>query len=389
MTVLSPQSEAELAAIVTDTAKRDGRLAIRGGGTRSRGEMPGQALSTTRLSGITLYEPASLTLSAMAGTPVEEVEAVLAGQGQHLPFEPSDWRMLLGTTGKPTIGGMVATAAAGPRRIQAGSVRDSAIGVRFVDGHGVIIKNGGRVMKNVTGYDLVKLMCGSGGTLGILTEITFKLLPKPQTSATIVLRGLSDLRAIEALSAALGSPYDVSGAAHLPGAEPQTLIRIEGFESSVGYRSRQLARVLSAFAVAEVLDHKQGAKLWHRLRNVEPFAGKQGAVFRVSTRPSAAAKLIETLMASLEIEAFYDWGGGLVWILSRNASHSQSLSAISAALGTQGSVQLVRPTGGPGSRGASFAPQSATLDALNAALRRQFDPRGIFNSGVIGFNAAA
>jgi glycolate oxidase FAD binding subunit len=231
-----PGSEQEVAEIVRDAAVRSAGLAVRGGGTRApevAGDRP--TLSTAGLTGISLYEPGALTLVVRAGTSLEEVEAALAAEGQQLPFEPWDARPLSGRNGTPTIGGVVATNASGPRRVAAGACRDLMLGVRFVDGTGAVVKNGGRVMKKVTGLDLVKLMAGSHGTLGVLTEVAFKVLPRPETAATLVLDGLDAATAGRAMRAALATPCDVSGAAHVAG---RTLLRLEGFEASV--RSEEL-----------------------------------------------------------------------------------------------------------------------------------------------------
>ncbi|MBL1438115.1 MAG: FAD-binding protein, partial [Rhodobacteraceae bacterium] len=225
---MRPSTEAELAEMV---ARAKAPLEIIGGGTRQIGRTKGEPLHTSGLSGISLYEPEALTLVAQAGTPLAEIEALLAKNGQRLPFEPYDLRPLQGTTGTPTIGGVVATNASGPRRIQAGACRDSLIGVRFVDGLGRIIKNGGRVMKNVTGYDLVKLMAGSHGTLGVLTEVSFKLLPAPEATATVLVQE-GETTSAATMAKALASPYDVSGAAHAGGV---TALRVEGLEGSVSY----------------------------------------------------------------------------------------------------------------------------------------------------------
>src|SRR6056297_949309 len=234
---MRPASEADLSDIVRDAR---GPLRIRGGGTRNLGApSAGEVLETGGLSGISLYEPGALTLVAGAGTPLAEVEAALAAENQRLPFEPMDHRALLGTDGEPTIGGVVAANVSGPRRIQAGACRDSLIGVRFVDGAGTMLKNGGRVMKNVTGYDLVKLMAGSYGTLGVLMEVAFKVLPEVEAQASVVLSGLGPHQAVEAMAMALSSPFEVSGAAHLPGAG-RTVLRLEGFTASVAYRADRL-----------------------------------------------------------------------------------------------------------------------------------------------------
>src|SRR6056297_298318 len=242
---MTPKTEAELAEIITGA---EGPLRIEGGGTRALGRASnGARLSTSGLTGIELYEPGALTLVAKAGTPLAEIEATLEAEGQRLAFEPMDHRGLLGTAGTPTIGGVVAANVSGPRRIQAGACRDFLLGVRYVDGQGRLIRNGGRVMKNVTGYDLVRLMAGSRGTLGVLTEVALKVLPAPRASGVLTCEGLDDATAVSALCRALGSPYEVTGAAHLParqGGAPETLIRLEGFADSVAYRAGRVQALL-------------------------------------------------------------------------------------------------------------------------------------------------
>ncbi|MGB3408806.1 MAG: FAD-binding protein, partial [Jannaschia sp.] len=237
---MRPETEDHLAEIIRGA---NAPLSVRGGATR---HLPGsgEALTTTGLSGITLYEPGALTMVVRAGTPMADVEAALAAENQRLPFEPMDHRALLETRGAPTIGGAVAMNVSGPRRVSAGACRDSLIGVRFVDGTGMIVKNGGRVMKNVTGYDLVKLLAGSKGTLGVLSEVSLKVLPAAATQATLRLGGLSVEEGVRALAAGLSSPFEVTGAAHDTDAG-STLLRIEGLEGSVDYRAGELARVLS------------------------------------------------------------------------------------------------------------------------------------------------
>lgn len=234
-------------------------LRIVGGGTRPVGALVGDPLQVA-ISGISLYEPGALTLIAGAGTPLSEIEAAVAAEGQRLPFEPARWGALLGAAGESTIGGVVAANVSGPRRVQAGACRDSLIGVRFVDGTGTAVKNGGRVMKNVTGYDLVKLMAGSWGTLGVLSEVAFKLLPAAPAQASLVMEvPLSE--AARVLAAALGSQFDVSGAGWLPGVG--AIVRIEGLEQSVSYRAGRLAEVLAAWAPKVM--REEGAGLWRDL----------------------------------------------------------------------------------------------------------------------------
>jgi glycolate oxidase FAD binding subunit len=369
---MTPKTEEELAQIIKGA---NGPLRIRGGGTRPIGRADGEALQTRALAGISLYEPGALTLVAGAGTPVAEVEKTLAAENQRLAFEPMDHRTLLGTTGTPTLGGMAATNVSGPRRIAVGACRDFMLGVRFVDGSGNIIKNGGRVMKNVTGYDLVKLLTGAYGTLGVLTEVALKVLPNVETTGNILLHGLSDADAVAAMSAALGSPFEATGVAHLPagpGGTPMTMIRVEGFEVSVRYRAEKLQKLLAPFgdSTIEVGDDAVTAK-WRDLRDVSEFAAAEGDVWRLSVKPSDAAEIV----ARMDAKAVqYDWGGGLIWALT-DAGRD-----IRAAIGPfDGHATLIR--GKPDLP--TFQPEAPALAAITAGLRAKFDPRGILNSGIM------
>ncbi|WP_109670465.1 FAD-binding protein [Roseicyclus mahoneyensis] len=370
---MSPATESELSEIV---AGARGALHVTGGGTRPVGRpVAGEVLSVAGLAGIELYEPGALTIVARAGTSLAEVEAALAAERQRLPFEPMDHRALLGTKGEPTVGGVVAANVSGPRRIQAGAARDSLIGVRFVDGSGSIIKNGGRVMKNVTGYDLVKLMAGSWGTLGVLTEVAFKVLPAPEAAAGFSIAGLSDLQAVEAMAVALGSPFEVTGAAHLPGAG-RTLLRIEGFAASVAYRAGRLAEVMAPFgAVTVERDAAAVAETWRQIRDVQVFATQPGDVWRISVKPSDAPGVA----ALTGGEVMFDWGGGLIWALVPEGTD------LRARLGAfAGHATLVRASEETRARIAPFHPEPAPLAALSAGLRAKFDPRGILNPGLMG-----
>lgn len=361
---MRPGTEAELAELVRVA---NAPFVLRGGGTRGIGAVgPGEVLETGGLSGITLYEPGALTLVVKAGTPLAQVEAALAAEGQRLPFEPPDMCGLLGRAGESTIGGVVAANASGPRRVQAGACRDSLIGVRFVDGTGTVIRNGGRVMKNVTGYDLVKLMAGSHGTLGVITEVAFKLLPAPETAATLCIEGLADTRAVEAMAAALGSPFDVTGAAHLPGSG--TFLRVEGFETSVRYRVGELTKVLARFgAVGEV----EGT-VWQAVRDVGPFQTRPGDVWRLAVTPSEAPGLVARAGAEA---VMYDWGGGLVWVLVEPGVDLRARLGMFAGHATR-----VRGAGAV----PAFPPEPVALADLSVGLRAKFDPKGLFNPGLMG-----
>ena len=366
---MRPASEAELSDLIR--AAR-GPLRVVGGGTRPVGNpVAGEALVTQGLAGISLYEPGALTLVAGAGTPLAEVEAALAAEGQRLPFEPMDMRKLLGTEGAPTVGGMVAANASGPRRVIAGACRDSLIGVRFVDGAGTIIKNGGRVMKNVTGYDLVKLMAGSWGTLGVLTECSFKLLPVPAAEATLVSAEVSPAEAVRLMSQALCTPFEVNGAARGP--DGRVALRIEGFAEQVSYRGAALRAALGGDW--EVLERDASADLWRDIRDVRAFADQPGDVWRLSVRPSDAPDLV----ARADCPVVMDWGGGLIWALVAEGRD------LRAALGTfRGHATLIR--GSEVTRAALpvFQPEAAPVAALAQGLRARFDPRGVLNPGLMG-----
>ena len=253
---LAVEREADVVEAVRAARLEGVKLDIVGGGTRAGLGRPREGrrrLSSAAMSGIVFYAPAEMTLCAKAGTRIEAIEAAIAEHGQMLPFEPMRPRPLWDCGDEPTLGGMVATNLAGPRRPSAGAVRDGVLGLRLVNGLAETIRCGGRVMKNVTGLDLTKLNCGAYGTLGVLTEATIKLAPKPEAEATLVIPELGDTKAIEALTRALGSPFGVSGAAWLAsgmGREfSRTLLRLEGFADLVDYRAGRSSPHSSASSV--------------------------------------------------------------------------------------------------------------------------------------------
>ncbi|OYX21185.1 MAG: 2-hydroxy-acid oxidase [Rhodobacterales bacterium 32-66-9] len=360
---MRPTTEADLAeAIAAATAP----LLVRGGGTRTIGQAVGDVLETGGLTGVALYEPGALTLVVRAGTPVAEVERVLAADRQRLAFEVPDLRGLLGREGVSTIGGVVAANASGPRRVQVGAARDALLGVRFVDGSGTVIKNGGRVMKNVTGYDLVKLLAGSRGTLGVLTEVSFKVQALPEAEATLVIGGLGDEAGLAALRRALGSPFDISGAARHSG---QSLIRVEGMAGSVAYRLDRLRALVGGDV--KVAEAAVSAALWRDVRDVALFHDKPGEVWRIVTLSTAAAEIAGRLAG----EALWDCGGGLIWL---RLDHGRG-AEVAAAVAGRGHATRVRGDGGP-----VFPPEAPEVALLAAGLRAKFDPRGILNAGLMG-----
>ncbi|MDP2356171.1 MAG: FAD-binding protein [Beijerinckiaceae bacterium] len=367
-------------------ARADGRtIEIKGGGTRCGFGRPMQAgvtLSTHGLSGITAYKPSELVMSALAGTPMSEIDAALAANNQILPFEPMDHRALYATTGAPTIGAVAACNVSGPRRVKAGAARDSLIGVRLVNGRGEAVKSGGRVMKNVTGLDLVKLNCGAHGGLGLLTEVTFKLVPKPQRTGTLVLEGLDDARAIAAMSAAVGSPFEVSGAAHLPGERARTLLRVEHFAISVEYRLGELSKLLAGYGEARLTDEQEALTLWRKVRDAAPVADSaHPAIWRASLPPTnAAAFVAEINAAGLLRNHFYDWGGGLVWLATE--AHALDTGAVHrAAARAKGHATLMRAADEARARADVFQPQTRTLMDLTKRVKASFDPDRILNPG--------
>ena len=384
-----PHDEGAAAEIVRAAAATSERLRLVGGGTKSGIGRPAQdeaTLSGANLTGITLYEPAEMVVAARAGTPLAEVQALLAARGQMLPFEPMDHRPLMGTTGEPTFGAVAAANNSGPRRINAGAARDSLIGVRFVNGRGEAIKSGGRVMKNVTGLDLVKLMAGSWGTLGLLTEVTFKVLPVQERVATLAFADLDDARAIAALSAALGSPFELTGAAHLPagieGAGPSTLMRIEGFSESIDYRLGELRRLLKRFGQPEIVEGEVGTVLWARIRDAVAFAEpRDSAIWRISTAPTRGPAVTAAIGARRDARWFYDWGGGLIW-LATDASGDAGAEIIRTAVRAEGGhATLVRAPDAVRAAVPVFEPLSEPLMRITTGIKAAHDPKGLFNPG--------
>ncbi len=342
----------------------------------------GHAIDLSGLSGITLYEPEELVLSAWAGTPLSEIEAAVAEKGQMMAFEPPAFAGIYGNDGG-TLGGMIACNLAGPRRIKAGAARDHILGIEAITGRGEIVKSGGRVVKNVTGYDLSKLLTGSFGTLAALTHITIKVLPAPETTATVLIPGLDPAEAVRAMTAAQNSSHEVSGAAHIPtwlsesvpSAEGGvTAIRIEGFAPSVSARSLALQELLGSFGATTTLESNGSVAFWQAVRDVAPFAGGDTALWRVSATPTEAAKIAAAAGGEA---AMFDWGGGMLWFESEDAE------AVRLAVRDNGGghATLVRGRDDMRRSVPVFEPQPAALAALSARVKESFDPRHILNPG--------
>lgn len=381
-------------AICAAKAKGD-CCAILGGGSKSglgRYAPHAQALSTAALTGVTLYEPNELVLSARAGVPLSEIEALLDRHGQQLAFEPMDYGLLFGAeAGGATIGGVIAVNAAGPRRIKAGAARDHLLGFRCVTGRGQLVKSGGRVMKNVTGYDLSKLVCGSYGTLAFLTELTLKVLPKPQTECTLLAIGADEAESLALLRRATATPCEPSALAMLPaGAAPLALnanaaaIRLEGPAISVTARRHDLvARLARDRLRFETLDEYDSKTLWRDLRDAAPVAAKVGQIWRMSVAPSEGFAVVERIRrAGAPVLAyFYDWAGGLIWLRLETAPDAYAGVVRSAVDASGGHATLIRASEETRATVDVFHPQSAALAALTRRVKESFDPAHILERG--------
>ena len=365
-------------------------------------------LDLSSLNAVTSYEPNELIITVQAGAPVADVQSLIDSRNQQFAFEPIDTAPLLGTANQATIGGMIGAGLAGPRRIKAGGARDHLLGAHGVSGFGDSFKAGGRVVKNVTGYDLCKLLAGSWGTLAVMTEVTLKVMPRPESERTLVLRGLDAARANRTMTAALGSPFDVSGAAHVPGSvfhvaatelgdlgspgEAVTLLRLEGILASVVHRAAALGKLLAPFGVAQVLEDAASAAVWSSVRDVVPFAanGALGAwpVWRIVCPPASGGALGERLARDSGGEVIYDWGGGLIWAALPPRPDAQVALVRQRVNAVGGHATLVRGSDELRRNVDVFHPQPAGLAALSERVRQSFDPKNILNRGRMSRNSA-
>ncbi len=394
---LKPQDEEQLAEVVAWAAAEEQPMDVVGGGSRDAlGRPPGAGfrLDVSALSGVGQYEPAELVLSAAAATPLSEVEAALSEYRQHLAFEPVDTGPLLGGAGG-TLGGAVAAGLAGPRRIHSGGVRDHLLGFRAISGRGEVFKAGGRVVKNVTGFDLGKLIAGSMGTLAVMTDITLKVLPAPEETVTVLVLGADDREAVHAMTEALGSAHDVTGAAHLPAAVARhsrvgavagaggavTAIRVEGPAPSVAARAAALAALLGRHGELAELDTAPSQALWREIRDGTLLLFEDDVqVWRVSVPPSEGVRIATVVAGATEAEVYYDWGGGLVWLAlppRPDAAHD----IVRRAVGGNGHATLIRAPAQVRAAVPVFEPPPPPLAALSARVKDAFDPARVLNRG--------
>jgi glycolate oxidase FAD binding subunit len=395
--ILKPRDAKETEDAVRWALSHDKALEVTGHGTKRAIGRPSQTdvtLDLSGLNGITLYEPAELVLSAHAGTPLADIEKLLDKNHQELAFEPMDYGPLLGgEAGQGTIGGVLAANLSGPRRIKAGAARDHFLGVTAVTGRGDAIKSGGRVVKNVTGYDMCKVLAGSWGTLAAMTDVTIKVLPRAETEATIVVEGLDDARACAAMAAAMGSPCDVSAAAHLPdhvasyfdglpNAEAATALRLEGVAPSVKHRRETLAALMKPFGPVVLLEEKDSRALWKSVREVRPFASeasRQRPLWRISTAPARGHEVAAAITPAAQM--FYDWGGGLIWVAMPYGDEPDAAHIREAVAAVGGHATLVRASASVRASADVFQPQEAGLAALGKRVKDAFDPKGVLNPG--------
>jgi len=397
MTTFTPATAQEVLNIVRWAAAEETPIEILGHGSKRGIGRPMQTehtLDLSQLSGVTLYEPEELVLSARAGTPIGEIERLLSEHNQQLAFEPMDYGPFLGgESGRGTIGGVLGANLSGPRRIKAGAARDHVLGVNAVSGRGEAFKSGGRVVKNVTGYDLSKGLAGSWGTLAVVTDVTFKVLPAAETEKTLAITGLDDAQAAAAMSEAMGSSAEVSGAAHLPVSvasrflegvfshEARTVLRVEGVGPSVAYRIDLLSRLMKPHGRMEILEEDQSRLLWREIRDCHAFAdGTEAAVWRVSMAPTEGHKMVDAFRRAAGANAYYDWQGGLVWLRMEADPEADILRKLIVHFGG-GHATLVRAAPAVRAALSVFQPQPPALAALSARLKEQFDPRSILNPG--------
>lgn len=398
---LKPRDAAEVEQAIQWALAEEKTLEIVGTGSKraiGRAAQWDATLDLSGLSGITLCEPAELVLSAKAGTPLAEIEALLAASAQELAFEPMDYGPLLGVpAGAASIGGVISANLSGPRRIKAGAARDHFLGATAVSGRGETFKSGGRVVKNVTGYDLCKLLAGSWGTLAAMTEVTVKTLPRAETEETLLVRARDEAAAAEAMTTAMGSYADVSGAAHLPAGPASRIgelaalgggaaaLRLEGVAPSVAHRKDLLAKLLARFGPLESLGGAASRALWRAIRDVAPFASGSASgehhIWRISTAPTRGVEIGRRLAEAAHAETFFDWAGGLVWA-ALPPTDDAGAALVRALVGAAGGhATLIRAPAAVRAKVEVFEPQNAALAGLTKRVREGFDPRGVLNAG--------
>ncbi|MBP7701962.1 MAG: FAD-binding protein [Phenylobacterium sp.] len=390
--VWTPKDAAGAEQAIKDALAEGRSLELVGTGTRRGFGRPVEAdavLDLSALKAVVTYQPEELILAVEPATPMGEIAAMLAERGQCLAFEPPDFGPLWGLpAGLGTVGGAMMTGRGGPRRLTAGGPRDHCLGLKGVNGFGEAFAAGGRVVKNVTGFDVAKLATGSFGTLCVVTELTLKVLPAPPQAQTLAIRGLTDAAAMGVMAKALGCPAQVSSAAHLPADVAAhgsvTLLRVEGVGPSVTARIAHLADVLSSETRQAVLDREASQLAWKEIADAAFFAGGEGQVWKLSVPPMLGAAVGRRLADELAGRCFYDWGGGAVWLevpAAADAHAGRVRDVLAQVAGGDGHATLMRADAAVRAQVAPFQPLAAGVAALTERVRAQFDPQRIFNPG--------
>ncbi len=390
----------ELQSMLAPYLEKEVPVEIIGSGSKSSIGRPMQTaatLSTASMHGIWMYEPTELVMSAQGGTPLVQIEAALASNNQMLAFEPTDLGPTSGgARGTQTIASVFACNSSGSRRVAIGAARDHLLGIEGVNGRGEVFRAGGRVMKNVTGYDLCRGIAGSWGTLAILTEVTFKVLPAPEKTATLVYHDLPDDIGVELMCSAMRLPYEVSGTVHLPktvaGRLEQsslanqghsiTALRIENFEKSVDYRAEAMREALKVYGDPTVVGSMNSMEFWNGLRHLSVMPYDEATcLWRVSTAPMMGPRVVSSIRRHMPAEVMYDWSGGLIWI-EVPASADAGASDVRRAVAVHGGhATLIRADQSVRAAVEVFQPQSPLAERLMGGLKRVFDPMRMLNPG--------
>ena len=374
----------ELASRIAEAAAHDEKLEILGSGALRKIGKPVVAqgqISLATLSGIEAYEPEELVLTALAGTARADVEAELAAKGQMFAFEPPDLSHFTGAQTSGTLGGLAASNLSGPRRMKAGAARDHLLGFTAVSGRGEIFKAGGKVVKNVTGYDLPKLMAGSWGTLGVMHSLTFKVLPAPETEISMVLEGPRPEQAVRAMAAGMNCSAEVSGAAYLPETK-RCWFRLEGVKASLNARQEVLEKALRDYGELHRITASPSRNQWAAIRDGKALGARaEDAVWRISVAPSDGAKVLSGVLGA---RGFLDWAGGLVWLAVPGEfdANVNQVMAVVKVLG--GHASLIRASENVRQRIACRSPEEPAIAAISNRVRKAFDPKGILNPGRMG-----
>lgn len=383
-----PKDITALQGIVADAETRGAQLEIQGGGTKAEMARPGRTTEIVRMdhfSGIAEYDPAELFITVGAGTRLAEIERQLAQKNQMLAFEPYDHAPFFGKADAATIGGIVGANVSGARRMAAGAVRDHLLGFEAVSGRAEAFKAGGKVVKNVTGFDLSKLIAGSWGRIVAVTKLTLRVLPKPETSATFVVSGLSEQAACTYMNAVLGACQGITGGAHLPGqmatqvglnAGAQTVLRLEGVAASIAVTTQRLKSLMPPGSGCTSLEQAESARLWARLSGGMLFAPGERVLGRINAKASETWRMQDVLIRA-EAAYYYDWAGSQIWVSLPSPEAWAGLRSEAARLG--GEANLVRAPESLRAQQSVPHPLAREVAALNARVKAAFDPNWVLD----------